>query len=70
LTPRGHPSRVLGVANELYKRCKVRSRVAGQSAPCRESHVSPGTCVWCFQPIFVTIHDGEPPTVEPPLVKP
>jgi len=30
------------------KRCKVRSRAAGQPAPCRESQVSPGTCVWCF----------------------
>lgn len=29
-------------------RCRVRSRAAGQPAPCRESQVSPGTCVWCF----------------------
>lgn len=38
-------------ANMLYKRCRIRSRAAGQSAPCRESQVSPGTCVWCFQRI-------------------
>lgn len=30
------------------QRCRVRSRAAGQPAPCRESQVSPGTCVWCF----------------------
>jgi hypothetical protein len=36
------------VLAKLYKRCKVRSRAAGQAAPCRESAVSPGTCVWCY----------------------
>lgn len=43
----------MGVLANLYKRCKKRSRAAGQPAPCRESQLSPGTCVWCFQPIDV-----------------
>jgi len=30
------------------ERCKQRSRAAGQPLPCRESRISPGTCVWCF----------------------
>lgn len=52
------------VAVDLDKRCKVRSRAAGQPAPCRESHVSPGTCVWCLEridslPALSTRSDGE-----------
>lgn len=35
----------------MADRCKERSRAAGQPVPCRESRVSPGTCVWCFRRI-------------------
>lgn len=35
----------------MAERCKERSRAAGQPMPHRESHVSPGTCVWCFRRI-------------------
>lgn len=42
------------------KRCRERSRAAGQPLPCRESRVSPGTCVWCFR----RIDEPDPAVVE------
>ena len=46
-------------------RCRVRSRAAGQPAPCRESQVSPGTCVWCFARIDAALITGSDPPITP-----